>query len=126
MVDGSDALAQTSWNYLNDASRLDLCLRFDTRVIACAAMHLAALALQFPLPGRSEIEIQDENGHIFSIFLYPLVLSGGKKLGVEDAEKGEETQALDCEWWRLFGVDLTLVVEVGSMITHLYEMPQVG
>ena len=35
-------LAQHAWAYLNDQCRLDLCLRFDTRHIACAATLVAS------------------------------------------------------------------------------------
>ena len=96
VLDGSDALAQKSWSYLNDASRLDLCLRCETRVIACASIHLAALDLSFPLPGGR----RDNDATI------------------SDSDK-------DCQWWRLFGVELKAVVEVGKKILHLYDMPKV-
>ena len=41
LLDCSPAIAQTAWNYLNDSMRLDLPLRYEAKVIACAAVYLA-------------------------------------------------------------------------------------
>ncbi|XP_053484674.1 cyclin-L1-like isoform X2 [Ictalurus furcatus] len=61
-------LVQTAWNYMNDALRTDVFVRFEPETIACACIYLAARALQIPLPtnphwfllfGASESEIRD-------------------------------------------------------------------
>ncbi|KAG9413808.1 hypothetical protein AC1031_013024 [Aphanomyces cochlioides] len=54
MLDCSNECAQKAWNYVNDNFRLDLCMRYDAHVIACAAISLAARVLQHPLPLRWE------------------------------------------------------------------------
>ncbi|CAK4684489.1 unnamed protein product [Aphanomyces euteiches] len=54
MLDCSNECAQKAWNYVNDSFRLDLCMRYDAHVIACAAISLAARVLQHPLPLRWE------------------------------------------------------------------------
>ncbi|KAF0682528.1 Aste57867_25326 [Aphanomyces stellatus] len=54
MLDVSNACAQKAWNYVNDSYRVDLCLRYDAHVIACAAISLSARVLQQALPLRWE------------------------------------------------------------------------
>ena len=99
VLDGSNELAQRSWNYLNDACRVDLCLRYETRVIASAAIHLAAVDLHFPLPGGKSLKTVDD---------------------VESIKEQEQ-----CNWWTLFGVKIALVKSVGQVIQHLYDIPKV-
>jgi cyclin L len=41
LLDGSPDMAQTAWNFLNDSCRLDLALRYDSQVIACAAIYMS-------------------------------------------------------------------------------------
>ena len=50
ILHGDKALSQLSWNYLNDSYRLDLCLKYPAREIACSAIYLSARILSFPLP----------------------------------------------------------------------------
>ncbi|KAJ0407431.1 hypothetical protein P43SY_004972 [Pythium insidiosum] len=50
ILDGSKALAQQAWGYLNDSLRIDLCVRFRAEAIACAAIFLASRVLQVKLP----------------------------------------------------------------------------
>jgi hypothetical protein len=50
VLQGDEELARLSWNYLNDSMRLDLCLRYPARVIACSALFMAAERAQFSLP----------------------------------------------------------------------------
>lgn len=50
VLDGSQELAQSAWNYLNDTLRIDICTRYSAESIACAAIYLASRVVQEPLP----------------------------------------------------------------------------
>lgn len=53
-VDDDKDFAQCAWNYCNDSCRVDLCVRFRSSLVACAAIHLASLDKQKMLPGTRE------------------------------------------------------------------------
>jgi hypothetical protein len=50
LLNGSNELAQSAWNFLNDSLRLDLSLRYSAQLIASATIFLAARKISFPLP----------------------------------------------------------------------------
>uniref|UniRef100_K3WRL9 Cyclin-like domain-containing protein n=1 Tax=Globisporangium ultimum (strain ATCC 200006 / CBS 805.95 / DAOM BR144) TaxID=431595 RepID=K3WRL9_GLOUD len=50
IIDGSQKLAQKAWGFINDSLRIDLCVRYEAEVIACAAIFLASRFLQVHLP----------------------------------------------------------------------------
>lgn len=50
MLDGSQALAQKAWGYINDSLCVDLCVRYRAEAIACAAIFLASRVLAVALP----------------------------------------------------------------------------
>ncbi|KAJ8603758.1 hypothetical protein CTAYLR_000304 [Chrysophaeum taylorii] len=54
ILDLNRDVAQRAWNYLNDSMRLDFCLRYRSEVIACAAIFMAARALQKKLPTEAQ------------------------------------------------------------------------
>jgi hypothetical protein len=49
VLGGSAELAQATWNFLNDSSRMDIALRHKPRAVVAAAIFLAARTLQVPL-----------------------------------------------------------------------------
>lgn len=50
VLNGSEALANEAWSYLNDSMRLDVSLKYEAQTIACAAIYLAAHKVNFALP----------------------------------------------------------------------------
>ncbi|KAM3958185.1 cyclin L1 [Aphomia sociella] len=55
-------LMQISWNYMNDALRTDVFMRFTPETIACACIYLTARKINLPLPN---------NPHWFLLFKVP-------------------------------------------------------
>lgn len=45
-------LMQIAWNYMNDALRTDVFMRFPPETIACACIYLAARKISLPLPNN--------------------------------------------------------------------------
>ncbi|TSL47680.1 Cyclin-L1 [Bagarius yarrelli] len=94
----NQTLVQTAWNYMNDALRTDVFVRFEPETIACACIYLAARTLQIALPtrphwfllfGASECDIRE-------ICISTLKLYSRKKLEeeVEKKKKCLETEKL--------------------------------
>ncbi|ETW00671.1 hypothetical protein H310_07235 [Aphanomyces invadans] len=67
LLECSDACAQKAWNYVNDSFRIDLCLRYDAHVIACAAISLAARVLQHALPLGWEVLLEVDMADVLSV-----------------------------------------------------------
>ena len=41
---------QTAWNCLNDCLRSDICVKYQSNILACAAIHMASKLQQISLP----------------------------------------------------------------------------
>eukprot|EP01035_Chromulina_nebulosa_P018866 gene18866-24651_t len=50
LVDGSAEMAQLAWNYLNDAMRCDIVVKYPAEAIACAGIYMASRQLGQLLP----------------------------------------------------------------------------
>ena len=76
------SLAQHAWAYLNDACRLDLCLRHDTKDIACAAILIASrhpdVGVALPTPewiqalGASPLAVHGICDTLLGAYVHPL------------------------------------------------------
>eukprot|EP00013_Stygamoeba_regulata_P020884 CAMPEP_0177649410 /NCGR_PEP_ID=MMETSP0447-20121125/11369_1 /TAXON_ID=0 /ORGANISM="Stygamoeba regulata, Strain BSH-02190019" /LENGTH=467 /DNA_ID=CAMNT_0019152161 /DNA_START=276 /DNA_END=1679 /DNA_ORIENTATION=+ len=49
-LEGSQKLAQTAWNFVNDSLRTTLCLEYPAQHIACASLYLACRYIKVQLP----------------------------------------------------------------------------
>ncbi|OQR95551.1 cyclin-L1 [Thraustotheca clavata] len=88
ILDGSKELAQKAWSYVNDSFRIDLCLRFDAHVIACAAVDLAARILKIPLPFKWQklLEVDEKEMEIVE----------SEMMSIYDIDKVQWIQPLTC------------------------------
>mmetsp|Transcript_7455 Transcript_7455/g.11141 ORF Transcript_7455/g.11141 Transcript_7455/m.11141 type:complete len:341 (+) Transcript_7455:62-1084(+) len=84
LLNGDYNLAQTAWSYLNDSTRLDLCLRYKSEVIACAAIFLAARKIQLKLPVEGQSTwwqaFQIEKSHLDQVVTAILSLYSRQKI----------------------------------------------
>ena len=57
-------LIQTAWNYLNDMTRSWICIRFDSKVLAAAAIYLASSDLKIALENEWWLLLNAPTGEI--------------------------------------------------------------
>jgi hypothetical protein len=50
LLEGTNTLAQSAWNYLNDSMHLKLITQYHSLYIVCAAIFLASRNIGYPLP----------------------------------------------------------------------------
>ncbi|RZF39818.1 hypothetical protein LSTR_LSTR000466 [Laodelphax striatellus] len=86
------AIMQLSWNYMNDALRSDVFVRYDPETVACACIYLSARRLRITLPKRppwfSLFRISEE--HILDVCRRILRLYQRGKVNTEEMEKKVE------------------------------------
>lgn len=85
-------LMQMSWNYMNDALRTDVFMRFPPETIACACIYLTARKIGLPLPNNPHwfllFEVKEED--IREIATRILNLYKRAKVNPEELEKKVE------------------------------------
>jgi hypothetical protein len=76
------SLIQLSWNYMNDALRSDVFVRYDPETVACACIYLSARRLKISLPKApawftlfhvTQAQIDDVCKRILRLYLRPKV-----------------------------------------------------
>lgn len=81
-------LMQMAWNYMNDALRTDVFMRFPPETIACACIYLTARKIGLPLPNNphwfSLFKVTEED--IREVSLRILQLYKRQKVNAEDLE----------------------------------------
>ncbi|KAB7498159.1 Cyclin-L1 [Armadillidium nasatum] len=50
VADDNKKLVQSTWNFMNDSARTDVCVRYSPETIACSCIWLAGRQLKIPLP----------------------------------------------------------------------------
>jgi len=63
LLNGNEELANYSWKCLNDSMRLDISLKYDGPIIACAAIYLASHYIGYVLPERNNDNNDDIDGN---------------------------------------------------------------
>ena len=61
LLNGNEILANYSWKCLNDSMRLDISLKYDAPIIACAAIYLASHYIGYVLPERKNDDNNNKN-----------------------------------------------------------------
>ncbi|XP_012689709.1 cyclin-L1 [Clupea harengus] len=89
-------LVQTAWNYMNDALRTNVFVRFEAETIACACIYLAARALQIPLPTKPHwfLLFGGTEEDLKEICISTLKLYSRKKPNYDQLEKEVEKKKL--------------------------------
>ncbi|XP_050720549.1 cyclin-L2-like isoform X3 [Eriocheir sinensis] len=87
-ADDNRRLAQSSWNYMNDALRTDVFVRYSPETIACACIWLAARLLKVPLPEQPPwyLVLRVKQEHIEDVAASILRLYTRKKVKLEALE----------------------------------------
>ncbi|KAK3568152.1 hypothetical protein QTP86_031999 [Hemibagrus guttatus] len=98
-------LVQTAWNYMNDALRTNVFVRFEPETIACACIYLAARALQIALPTRPQwfLLFGASESDIGEICLSTLKLYSRSKPDIAQLEKVLEQKKMSLEEEKLKG-----------------------
>ncbi|XP_059419419.1 cyclin-L1-like isoform X2 [Carassius carassius] len=96
-------LVQTAWNYMNDALRTNVFVRFEPETIACACIYLAARVLQIPLPSKPHwyLVFGATKEHIREICISTMKLYSREKPNSEQLEKRVEKRKVALEEARL-------------------------
>ena len=122
LLNGSEALASCSWKYLNDCMRLDISLRFEAPIIACAAIYLASHQIGFVLPEREEEDDDYDN---------LVVYHGGHKadgtncdIPPDASDKGDSNSAT-VSWWEIMGTNKREILTICEQILGLYVIEKV-
>ncbi|RXG56456.1 Cyclin-L2 [Armadillidium vulgare] len=50
LADDNKKFVQSTWNFMNDSCRTDVCVRYSPETIACSCIWLAGRQLKIPLP----------------------------------------------------------------------------
>ncbi|XP_075214429.1 cyclin-L1 isoform X2 [Lycorma delicatula] len=92
----NQAFMQLSWNYMNDALRSDVFVRYDPETVACACIYLSARRLRITLPKNPawftifkipESHIEDVCRRILRLYQRPKVNTEDLERRVEDLRK---------------------------------------
>ena len=110
---GADpTIARTAWAFANDSFRAAICVQYEPRTVAAAALHFASIFHDTPLQTATTVANSNNNS-----------ANSNKTNGTAIQSKlGETAKRRKREWYELCEVEITEVDRATERMVELYEM----
>lgn len=130
---GADpTLARTAWAFANDSFRSSICVQYEARTVAAAALHFASIFHDIPLEagtpkvnsGAATNVVGNADGGAAST-VAANANGNGKSSGAQ-SKLGDTARRRRREWYEMCEVELREVERVTERMVELYESRGVG